>query len=270
LRATRPGRRLLEKVSKGEWSPRRCAGQHNKAPRRRQRPGPQTQEVPLPCRTQHPKTSPPAPSSATSGRRPVTEASRSERPRAVAPTTSSRRVATSRRHDRAGSARAPGRPPRTFGTRPARRRPTEDQGAELFEQWFEGKTRLAPWTRKSYRDAIDLVLIPAFGSWQVAVIDADAVAKLIRGLEADGLHSLDAKRPRRPLSASSISNYTGPLAGALALAVRRGVIASNPMSALTSDERPRRVDAPPARGKGPGRSRPITRAGRWTSSARRS
>jgi Phage integrase, N-terminal SAM-like domain len=87
------------------------------------------------------------------------------------------------------------RPPRTFGTRPARRRPTEDQGAELFEQWFEGKTRLAPWTRKSYRDAIDLVLIPAFGSWQVAVIDADAVAKLIRGLEADGPHSLDAKRP---------------------------------------------------------------------------
>jgi integrase len=120
--------------------------------------------------------------------------------------------------------------------------PPKITGAELFEQWFEQKTRLAPWTQKSYRDALDLVLLPRFGDWQVAAIDADAVAKLIRGLETDGLHSIDPKRPKRPLSSSTISNYTLPLSGALSLAVRRGVIASNPMRSLTVDERPRQTD----------------------------
>lgn len=111
--------------------------------------------------------------------------------------------------------------------------------AELAAEWLDGKTRLAPWTRRSYEDALRLVIVPRFGDWQVTAIDAEAVAKLIRGLEAEGLHSIDPKRPKRPLSPSAISNYTLPLDGMMSLAVRRKYVQSNPCRDLTSDERPR-------------------------------
>jgi Phage integrase, N-terminal SAM-like domain len=111
--------------------------------------------------------------------------------------------------------------------------------AELAAEWLDGKTRLAPWTRKSYEDALRLVLLPYFGDWQVTAVDAEAVAKLIRGLEAEGLHSIDKKRPKRPLSPSAISNYTQPLNGMFALAVRRNYVQANPCRLLAVDERPR-------------------------------
>jgi integrase len=118
---------------------------------------------------------------------------------------------------------------------------------ELSEQWLAAKApRLAPWTKLGYEDALRLVLVPRFGDWQVAAIDADAIARLVRDLEREGLHAIDPQRPKRPLSASRISNYLKPLSGTLVLAVRRGVIASNPFRNLTADERPRQQDADPA------------------------
>ena len=95
--------------------------------------------------------------------------------------------------------------------------------------------RLAAWTRLGYEDALRLVLLPRFGDWQVAAIDADAIARLVRDLERDGLHAIDSTRPKRPLSGSRISNYMKPLSGTLALAVRRGFIQSNPYRNLTID-----------------------------------
>jgi integrase len=57
-------------------------------------------------------------------------------------------------------------------------------------------------------------------------IDAEAVAKFVRALEACGL------------SSSTISNYLLPLSGTFAYAAQRGLIAVNPCSLLTSDDRP--------------------------------
>jgi hypothetical protein len=41
-----------------------------------------------------------------------------------------------------------------------------------------------------------------------AAVDADAIAKLIRDLEREGLHAVDASRPVRPLGRSS--KWEGP------------------------------------------------------------
>jgi integrase len=62
----------------------------------------------------------------------------------------------------------------------------------------------------------------------------------------DGLHAIDKRRPKRPLSRSSISNYLKPANQAMRLAVRRGLIPSDPFQVLTDDERPQRAERRPA------------------------
>ena len=91
-----------------------------------------------------------------------------------------------------------------------------------------------------------LVLLPRFGGWRIAAIDADAISKLILDLETGGLHAIDKTRKPRPLGRSSIENYLKPLRGVLSLAVRRGLIGANPLDHLTQDERPKREEKPPA------------------------
>jgi len=125
--------------------------------------------------------------------------------------------------------------------------PTKTTFGELAESWYEAKAaRLRPRTAHYYRDALDLVLLPRFGRYRVAAIDADAVAKLTRDLEREGLHAIDAARKKRPLGRSSVANYLKPLQGALALAVRRGLIAASPFAVLTDDDRPAREEKQPA------------------------
>jgi integrase len=126
--------------------------------------------------------------------------------------------------------------------------PTHKTFAEIAEEWYEAKKpKLRPRTAGYYRDALDLVLLPRFGRVRLARIDADAIAKLTRELEREGLHAVNPARPVRPLGASSISNYLKPLQGTLALGARRGWIASNPFTILTTDDRPTRNDErPPA------------------------
>jgi integrase len=103
---------------------------------------------------------------------------------------------------------------------------------EVAELWFESKRHLRGWTRKSYRDALDRILVPRFGSMPIGSITADHIASLIRELE------------RKGLSASTISNYLKPLAGSMAFAMRRGMISANPFTLLTRDDRPRQGDRP--------------------------
>lgn len=118
---------------------------------------------------------------------------------------------------------------------------------ELAETWFEAKApRLRSRTSNYYRSTLDLVLLPRFGGWRIAVVDADAIVKLIRDLEREGLHTVDAERPKRPLGPSSIANYLKPLQGTLALAVRRRMIPTNPFDLLTDDDRPVRGEKRPA------------------------
>jgi integrase len=100
---------------------------------------------------------------------------------------------------------------------------------EVAEQWFQSKRKLRPWTRKDYRSVLDRILLPRFGRRTIAQITPDDVAKLIRELEANGL------------SGKTIENYLLPLSGTMNFAVRRGLVAANPVSLLTSDERPLRI-----------------------------
>jgi integrase len=116
------------------------------------------------------------------------------------------------------------------GERVTSTRATFDEVAEL---WFESKRHLRDWTRKSYRDALDRVLLPRFGSVPIASISADHIASLIRELE------------RKGLSASTIANYLKPLAGSMAFAMRRGMIGVNPFTLLTRDDYPRQRGSKP-------------------------
>ncbi len=119
--------------------------------------------------------------------------------------------------------------------------------AEYAETWFEmRKPKLRPRTAAYYRSGLDLVLLPRFGGRQLATIDADAISKLIRDLERDGLPAIHPTRKKRPLGASSIANYLKPLQGALALAVRREKIRVNPFDLLTDDDRPTPDERTPA------------------------
>jgi len=93
--------------------------------------------------------------------------------------------------------------------------------AEVAEEWFASKRHLRPWTRKNHRAALDLVLIPRFGSMRLTAITPEQIAKLIRELEREGPSG-------RPLSSSMIDGYLRPLNGTMAFAIRRGLIAVNP------------------------------------------
>jgi integrase len=104
---------------------------------------------------------------------------------------------------------------------------------EIAEQWFVSKRHLRPWTRKNYRAALDLVLIPRFGQMKLTAVTTEHVAKLIRELEREG-------PSERPLSSSMIEGYLWPLNGTMTFAIRRGLIAVNPCTLLTSDDRPHR------------------------------
>lgn len=111
--------------------------------------------------------------------------------------------------------------------------------AEVSAEWLEVKEpRLRPWTLKGYRESLEKVLVPRFGLFKLAAIDADTISKLTRDLEREGLHAIDTKREARPLSPSTIANHLGVLRGVLAFGVRRGYIGSNPFNHLTSDDRP--------------------------------
>ena len=105
--------------------------------------------------------------------------------------------------------------------------------AEVAEQWLASKRHLRPWTRKNYRAALDLVLIPRFGQMRLTAITPEHIARLIRELEREGPSG-------KPLSSSMIDGYLRPLNGAMTFALRRGLITVNPCTLLTSDDRPHR------------------------------
>lgn len=121
--------------------------------------------------------------------------------------------------------------------------PTRTKFKVVAEAWYEQKKpRLRRRTADYYRSALDLVLLPRFGNSPISAIDADAIAKLVRDLEREGLHALDKKRKVRPLGQSSIVNYLKPAQGTMAYALRRKLIATNPFAVMTSDDRPKRKE----------------------------
>jgi integrase len=99
----------------------------------------------------------------------------------------------------------------------------------LVAEWMAGK-RLRPYTKRAYQDALDRILIPRFGSTEVAAITRAQVRQLIRDLEGRGLAS------------STIESYLLPLSGTLSEAVGQGLIAANPVKQLTRDDRAERTE----------------------------
>ena len=96
----------------------------------------------------------------------------------------------------------------------------------IAEGWYASKHKLRTYTLKCYRDALDRVVLPKFGHLRLSAITTQDVAKFIGTLEERGL------------SRSTINNYLLPLSGTLAMAASQGLIAQNPCSLLTKDERP--------------------------------
>ena len=75
--------------------------------------------------------------------------------------------------------------------------------------------------------SLDLWLLPKLGHLDLTQVTTDRIAAMIAEMEAAGL------------SASSVLNHLKPLSGTLKRAMRKGLIARDPIALLTSDERPR-------------------------------
>lgn len=124
--------------------------------------------------------------------------------------------------------------------------PRTTRFAAYAESSYANKVYRRPRTAEYHRAALDLVLLPRFGDLKVGSIDANAITKLIRDLEREGLHATDPTRKARPLGRSSIENYLKPLRWIMKLAVRQGLIPSNPFDVLTPEDRPIREEREPA------------------------
>ena len=107
-------------------------------------------------------------------------------------------------------------------------RPSKATFAEVAEDWFASKRKLRPWTRTSYRDSLERILLPRFKDTKIGAVGIDDVARLIRELEAKGL------------ATSTIESHLVPLSGTFSFAVRRGLLSVNPCLLLSSDDRPQR------------------------------
>ena len=98
--------------------------------------------------------------------------------------------------------------------------------AEFAREWLAAQHHLRAPTRERYRWAIDAHLIPRFGRFRVTDIREDDVARLIAEMSA----------ALRPSTVRAALNVMSRLMGR---AVRRGAIATNPVSGLERWERPK-------------------------------
>jgi integrase len=99
---------------------------------------------------------------------------------------------------------------------------------QAAETWFErGCVRWASSTQEGYRTSLDLHILPVLGDLPIATVTTDTIAAFVTDRRAAG-----AKE-------SYIEQNFRPLNGVFKLALRDGLIASNPMSALLSEERPK-------------------------------
>jgi integrase len=111
--------------------------------------------------------------------------------------------------------------------------PTRITFAELAETWIDGfaaqvaSGERSERTLEHYRYHLDRHLLPALGRRRLQEITTDDCARLIAELRAKGL------------SPKTVAGAVVPLGRVLALALRREVIADNPLRRLDASERPR-------------------------------
>jgi integrase len=101
--------------------------------------------------------------------------------------------------------------------------------ATVAEEWLGKQTHLRRRSYEGYARALRRHCFPRFGERPIAQIDEDAIASLVRDLQADGL------------SGSTVAGVLVPLGGVLRYAVRQKLIPHNPVARLERSERPRLV-----------------------------
>jgi integrase len=105
-------------------------------------------------------------------------------------------------------------------------RPAKTTFGDYAESWIAGLNK-RPRTIQSYRYALEKHLLPRFRRRQLSEIRTDDVAKLV------------AEMTRTGFAGWTIQGTLSTLSGCLGHAKRRGLIATNPVSDLLRDERPR-------------------------------
>lgn len=110
--------------------------------------------------------------------------------------------------------------------------------ADLAGEWIATKLDAKPTTVARYRAALDVYVVPRWGSTPIGAVEHAAVqawaADLARGV---------GTRNGEPLSGASVRKVVGVLSGVLALGVRDRRLAANPCDGVTLPrvvERPRR------------------------------
>jgi integrase len=104
---------------------------------------------------------------------------------------------------------------------------TKSRIADLAEEVREAKrSRLRASSFSAFEYALDKIILKELGHLRPARVGPDRIALLIRDLERQGF------------APSSIRRYLSPLGAIFNLALRRGIIALNPMGLLSDDERP--------------------------------
>lgn len=100
----------------------------------------------------------------------------------------------------------------------------------LFEDfaraWLEEQHGLSPKSVETYRNAIEVHLIPRLGRVRISEVDVDRVASLIQSMQKDGKKGW------------TIRTTLTPLSGIMRTAVRRGLAPTNPVAQLDRSERP--------------------------------
>jgi integrase len=99
----------------------------------------------------------------------------------------------------------------------------------VAEEWLARQTHLRPRTFEGYARALRRHVFPRIGERPLANVDEEAVASLVRDLQAEGL------------SGSTIVGVLVPLGGVLRYAVRQKLVPYNAVSRLERSERPRIV-----------------------------
>lgn len=108
--------------------------------------------------------------------------------------------------------------------------PVETTFAELAEEWFSLRSPgWRPSTRNGYRITLDKHLLPRLGQLKLAAVTPDRIARFV------------AEREQEGASGAYIALNLRPLNGVMKLALRRGLIVANPVTALLPEERPKPV-----------------------------
>ena len=110
-----------------------------------------------------------------------------------------------------------------------RRRGCGSRFATVAEEWLSKQTHLRPRSYEGYARALRRHCFPRFGERPIASVDEDAIANLVRDLQAEGL------------SGSTVAGVLVPLGGVLRYAVRQKLVPYNPVARLERSERPRLV-----------------------------